>query len=162
MEQRAGGIIMVKQRNRALLAAGGFLTLLAFGNAAAAAAEMKTLKFVERAATDVVTDLGDKGDTVGDVLTFSNLVFDEKNEKQVGTDQGWCIRVSVGKSWECFWTMILSDGQITVEGPFNDGADSVLAVTGGTGAYASVSGEMSLHGRNAEGTEYDFGYTLVW
>ena len=29
----------------------------------------------------------------------------------------------------------MSDGQITVEGPFLDAGDSVLAITGGTGAY---------------------------
>ena len=148
------------QRNHTLLASAGILFLL--GIVEADGAEMKTLKVVERAATDVVTDLGEKGDSVGDVLTFHNLIFDEKNENQIGTNQGWCIRTEVGKSWECFWTLILGDGQITVEGPFYDAADSVLAVTGGTGAYASVSGEMTLHSRNAQGSEYDFGYTLVW
>ena len=43
-------------------------------------------------------------------------------------------------------------------GPFLDAGDSALAVTGGTGAYAGAKGEMTLHARNAEGTEYDFGY----
>jgi hypothetical protein len=32
----------------------------------------------------------------------------------------------------------LPDGQITVAGPLYDAADSVLAVTGGTGAYDFV------------------------
>ena len=105
------------ERNRPLLASAGILFLL--GIVEADGAEMKTLKVVERAATDVITDLGDKGDSVGDVLTFHNLVFDEKNENQIGTNQGWCIRTEVGKSWECFWTMILGDGQITVAGPFS-------------------------------------------
>jgi hypothetical protein len=67
----------------------------------------------------------------------------------------------VGKAWECFWTLSLSDGQITVEGPFFDAGDSTLAVTGGTGAYAGVRGEMGLHARNAEGSEYDFRYKLI-
>jgi hypothetical protein len=144
-------------RYTALAAAAGFASIASLP----ALAETQTVKLVERADTDVVTDIGDKGDSVGDVLTFSNAVYDEANQNQVGTDNGWCIRTAVGKAWECFWTLTLSDGQITVEGPFLDAGDSVLAVTGGTGAYSGASGEMTLHSRNAEGSEYDFGYTLM-
>ena len=66
----------------------------------------------------------------------------------------------VGKAWECIWTLTLAEGQITVEGPFYDTADSVLAVTGGTGEYAEASGSLALHARNDKGTEYDFVYKL--
>jgi hypothetical protein len=126
------------------------------------AAELELLKLVERAANDTVTDTGEKGDSVGDLLTFANDVYDEANAEKAGTDNGWCIRTAVGKAWECFWTLTLKGGQITVHGPFLDGRDSVLAVTGGTGDYVGVTGEMKLHARNAEGTEYDFHYTLAW
>ena len=37
---------------------------------------------------------------------------------------------------------------------------SVLAITSGTGAYSEARGEMALHARNAEGTEYDFMYMI--
>ena len=49
----------------------------------------------------------------------------------------------VGESWECSWTTFLSKGQITVQGPFLDAGDSVLAITGGTGKYRNARGEMS-------------------
>jgi allene oxide cyclase len=65
-----------------------------------------------------------------------------------------------GKAWECFWTLSLADRQITVEGPFLDAGDSVLAITGGTGKYAGARGGMNLHARNDKGTEYDFVYNL--
>jgi allene oxide cyclase len=130
------------------------------GAVAASAADMERLALVERAATDVVTDTGASGDTVGDILTFANEVYDEANATMLGTDNGWCVRTVVGKAWECFWTMSLADGQITVEGPFLDAGDSTLAITGGTGAYAGVSGEMKLHARNDKGSEYDFVYML--
>jgi hypothetical protein len=55
---------------------------------------------------------------------------------------------------------MLTDGQITVEGPFLDAGDSVLAVTGGTGKYATARGQMTLHVRDAKGTAYDFVYAL--
>src|SRR6185436_10135760 len=127
----------------------------------AAMAKETTLKLVERATTDAVTDLGAKDDSAGDLLTFANEVYDEGNAKAVGSDTGWCIRTVAGKSWECFWTLTLADGQITVEGPFLDAGDSVVAVTGGTGKYAGVRGEMALHARDAKGSAYDFKYSLI-
>ena len=36
----------------------------------------------------------------------------------------------------------------------------MLAITGGTGAYRDAHGQMTLHARNAKGTEYDFIYDL--
>ena len=115
---------------------------------------------VEHAASDAVLDLGGMGDTVGDILTFANEIFDEANKTKIGDDNGWCIRTVAGKAWECFWTTSLKDGQITVEGPFLDAGDSALAVTGGTGQYAGARGEMLLHARDAKGSEYDFKFSL--
>ena len=54
----------------------------------------------------------------------------------------------------------LAGGSIVVEGPFLDAGDSTLAVTGGTGRYRGADGEMRLHARNAQGSEYDFTFTL--
>ena len=119
------------------------------------------LQLVERATTDTTVDLGAKGDSVGDLLTFANPVFDAANKTQLGTDQGYCVRVAVGKSWECFWTLILAGGEITVEGPFYDSGDSTMVVTGGTGKYAGAKGAMKLHARDAKGTSYDFTYDLL-
>jgi hypothetical protein len=77
-----------------------------------------TIKVVERAVNDTVTDLGPEGDSVGDILTFANEVYDEANAEKVGSDNGYCIRTVVGAAWECNWTITLADGQIVVEGPF--------------------------------------------
>lgn len=120
----------------------------------------QTITVVEHAETDVVEDLGETGDSAGDLLTFANPLFDADNKEQVGTNQGYCIRVVAGKAWECFWTAFLAEGQITVEGPFFDTSDSVLAITGGTEAYSDASGQMKLHFRNPAGTEFDFVYEL--
>lgn len=127
---------------------------------AALADNMETIALVERATTDTVIDLGASGDSAGDMLTFANEIYDQANEKLVGSDNGLCVRTLAGKAWECAYTTTLEKGQITVEGPFYDGKDSVLAVTGGTGAYVNARGEMTLHARNDKGTEYDFVYTL--
>lgn len=143
------------------------LVLLVVGGVLAAAIlstqakdDDKTIALVEHAATDVVTDTGAAGDSVGDVLTFANEVFDAENKEKVGTDNGYCIRTAVGAAWECHWVLTLADGQIAVDGPFYDTSDSELVITGGTGAYVGAEGALKLHARNPEGTEYDFVYEL--
>ena len=103
-----------------------------------------TLVVVERATTDVVIDQGEEGDSVGDLLAFGNAIYDEANENEVGTSQGSCVRTVPGEAWECMFSVILDEGQISVAGPFYDAGSSVLAITGGTGAYASARGEMRL------------------
>jgi allene oxide cyclase len=119
------------------------------------------LKVVERPVGETNIDLTAKGDSVGDMLVFANGVFDAANKTQIGTDQGYCVRTIVGKSWECFWTLTLKSGQITVEGPFFDEGDSLLVVTGGTGKYAGAKGSMKLHPRDPTPTGYDFTYDLL-
>jgi allene oxide cyclase len=121
-----------------------------------------TMRVVERATTDTVVDIGPVGDSRGDVLAFANGVYDADDQVQVGTDNGHCIRTSTtgDPAWECFWTLTLRKGQLTVEGPFFDAHDSVLAITGGTGAFRRARGEMALHARDAAGSEYDFVYRI--
>ncbi len=128
--------------------------------AALPAGAAEQLKFVERPTNETTVDIGMKGDSVGDLLTFANPVFDAANVTQVGSDQGYCVRVVVGKSWECIWTLILKSGQITLEGPFFDAGDSTFTVTGGTGKYTGAKGSMQLHPRDAKPSGYDFTYDL--
>jgi allene oxide cyclase len=143
--------------NKVTLLLAGALVLQAPLVAAAA----ERIQVVERALTDTTVDLGAKGDSVGDLLTFANPIYDAANKTKLGSDQGYCVRVVVGKSWECFWTLLLADGEITVEGPFYDTGDSVMVVTGGTGKYAGAKGDMKLHSRDAKSTSYDFLYELL-
>ena len=136
----------------ATLAAAGALA------APASAAPRKTIRVVEHALTDATTDTGATGDSAGDILTFANPVFDAADAKQVGSDQGYCIRVVVGVSYECTWTTLLKGGQIVVQGPFYDAKDSTLAITGGTGRYRAVRGTMRLHALPSN--KYDFTFHL--
>ena len=124
-------------------------------------AQAHSISVVERAASDAVTDTGVKDDSAGDILTFANELYDKDNKAKVGSDNGYCFRTVAGKAWECAWTNTLDNGQINVAGPFIDGQDSVLAVTGGTGRYKNARGEMRLHARDAKGSEYDFKFILT-
>ena len=119
-----------------------------------------TIHLIEHATSDAVTN-GSADDAVGNVLTFANPVYDKKDAKQVGTDQGYCIRIVVGKTWECNWTTFLPKGQITVEGPFSDTGGTVVAITGGTGKYRNGRGSMELRYHNQDGTEFDFVFHVI-
>jgi allene oxide cyclase len=113
---------------------------------------------IEHATTDAVTN--GSGDQAGNILTFANDVYNGADATKVGSDQGYCVRIVVGKSWECNWTTFLPNGQITVEGPFSDTGNTVVAITGGTGKYAKARGWMELNYHNPAGTEFDFVFHL--
>ena len=117
-----------------------------------------TIHVIEHATTDAVTN--GSGDSAGNILTFANDVFDSADKAKVGSDQGYCVRIVVGKTWECNWTTILPDGQITVEGPFSDTGNTVLAITGGTGSYRNARGFMELVYHDVAGTKFDFVFHL--
>jgi hypothetical protein len=142
------------------LVAMGVLTFAVVSAGGSGGSGGKVIHVVEHATTDATTDTGDPGDTSGDILTFANDVFDASDSTKVGTDQGYCIRITAPGSYECNWTTFLKDGQITVEGPFFDTSDSVVAITGGTGAYRNARGQMVLKARNG-GTEFDFVFKVI-
>jgi len=146
------------------LLAGVYFTL--HGTTSTASADQqKTVHVVEHAITDTVQEFNPPNMSLGDVLGFHNPVFNAADTHQVGVDNGHCIRtVATGKTeWECFWTVFLAHGQITVEGPFfDDGTDTTLTITGGTGVYLGAEGSMLLHARgNPVGSEFDFIYMLA-
>ena len=119
-----------------------------------------TVHVIEHAITDTENPGVGGADVKGNVLTFNNPVFNVANTKQVGHDEGFCIRVAPAQGiWECLWTTFLKAGQITVQGPYYDTRNSVLSITGGTGAYRNSRGEMTLLSRDG-GKQYDFIFHL--
>ena len=129
--------------------------------APSAVAEAAVITVVEHATTDTVADVGAPGDSVGDLLTFANEVFDAADTQLLGSSTGVCVRTVASVEWDCDWTLRLADGQITVQGPFFDNADSVLSITGGTGRYVGARGEMALAHITADGSKFQFVYRLL-
>jgi allene oxide cyclase len=123
---------------------------VALGSGSGDLAHPTTIHVVEHPVTDQVIDVGARGDSPGDLLPFANPVFNASDRVRVGSDQGSCIRASSTQGrWECMYTTFLPRGQITVEGPFRDKfATTVLAVTGGTGAFRNARGVLVLHLRH--------------
>jgi allene oxide cyclase len=156
------------KRHRRMLALAGAIALAAVGVVAATSSAKQnqahaagaTVHVIEHAITDTENP-GVRGkDVKGNILTFNNPVFNVADTKQVGHDEGFCTRVQPSQGiWECLWTTFLKGGQITVQGPYYDKRDSVLSITGGTGAYRNSRGQMPLRSRNG-GKEYDFIFEL--
>ena len=142
-------------------AASALVLVVSLVSVSVAGPNVTRLAVIEHATTDTVVDLTTNGDSTGDLLTFHNELFDDANEIVVGTDQGECVRIEVGVSWECRWINFLEGGSITVEGPFFDDGPSAMAITGGTGAYRGARGSMRLVARDAAGTEYDFVFRIL-
>lgn len=145
----------------AALGAGTIVATASSAQTVRAHAAGATVHVVEHAITDTEIPTGGGKDVKGNILTFNNPVFDAADKKQVGHDEGFCTRLAPAQGiWECLWTTFLKGGQITVQGPFYDTRNSVLSITGGTGAYRSMRGEMVLKSRKG-GTEYDFIFKLA-
>jgi allene oxide cyclase len=144
----------------AALTAGAIVAGPSSAKPARAHAAGATVYVIEHAITDTEIPTGGGKDVKGNVLTFNNPVFNVANTKQVGHDEGFCIRIQPQQHiWECLWTTFLKAGQITVQGPYYDTRNSVLSITGGTGAYRDSRGEMTLLSRDG-GKEYDFIFHL--
>jgi allene oxide cyclase len=145
----------------AALAAGAIVATTSTAKPSRAHATGTTVHVVEHAITDTEIPTGGGKDVKGNILTFNNPVYDAADKRQVGHDEGFCTRIAPKQGiWECLWTTFLSGGQITVQGPFYDTRNSVLSITGGTGAYRSNRGQMVLKSRNG-GKEYDFVFQLT-
>jgi len=95
-------------------------------------------------------DIGDDGDSVGDILVFDQPLLDvDKNP--IGNNSGFCIRSRIAHSFQCQWTLSTESGSIQVAGREFDKASSKLSIIGGTGKYAGIQGEM-VSTNNNDGT----------
>ena len=144
----------------AALAGGAVVAGTSSAQPAPASGAVRTIHVIEHAITDTENPGVLGKDVKGNILTFNNPVFNVANTKQVGHDEGFCTRVQPQLGiWECLWTTFLRAGQITVQGPYYDTRNSVLSITGGTGAFRNVRGQMPLLSRDG-GKEYDFIFQL--
>ena len=100
-----------------------------------------------RVNTAQLIDIGDPGDSVGDILTFDQPLLDE-NMKEIGSNSGTCIRTRVDHSFQCQWTLTFEDGSIQVAGRELDQGTSTISIVGGTGKYSGISGEMESTNNN--------------
>src|SRR3954447_11204045 len=140
-------------RRRAALA--GALVLAATALAGTASAHNggpdRTIKLVEANATaqPIFVDTGKPGPSIGDQV----IVKDGLNRLD-GTHAGdfrqVCTLMTLGTSpldsdYECSGSVVLGNGTIAMQGPFNPSLpDQDAAITGGTGAFAGARGTVGI------------------
>lgn len=94
-----------------------------------------------------IIDNGEPGDSAGDILVFDQPLLDE-DMKEIGNNSGMCIRTRIGHSFQCQWTLTFEDGTIQVAGREFDQGASDISITGGTGRYSGITGEMTSVNNN--------------
>jgi len=92
-------------------------------------------------------DLGDTGDSIGDLLVFDQPLLDS-NMQIIGSNSGTCIRTSPAHSFQCQWTLSLPEGSISVAGLEFDTGTSLLSIIGGTRKYSGITGELESTNNN--------------
>ena len=103
------------------------------------------LVLIEKSTAGTFVDVDKSGEapTVGDVFVFQSDLFDAATNAKVGTVEGHCTVITETLS-DCDASGILAGGQIRVAGASTDADVNVLAVTGGTGIYRNVSGQITI------------------
>ncbi|KAL1293105.1 hypothetical protein AAHE18_19G048300 [Arachis hypogaea] len=89
--------------------------------------------------------------SLGDLVPFTNKLYTGDLQKRIGITAGICILIQNkaekgGDRYEAIYSFYLGDyGHIAVQGPYLTYEDTYLAVTGGSGIFEGVSGQVKLH-----------------
>ncbi|CAN1126150.1 Allene oxide cyclase, chloroplastic [Linum perenne] len=89
--------------------------------------------------------------SLGDLVPFSNKLYSGDLKKRIGITAGICVLIQhkpekKGDRYEAIYSFYFGDyGQISVQGSYLTYEDTYLAVTGGTGIFEGVYGQVKLH-----------------
>jgi hypothetical protein len=128
----------------------GLLGIMAGGVTIAASAgddsaKGKVIRLDEKT-TDFAYVANDPAGPLGDFLVFHADLFNRHGEK-VGIDGGTCVFTSAAGASQCVATLSFAKGDITTQGLNTDPDipfEAVFAITGGTGAFTGVAGELEV------------------
>jgi hypothetical protein len=103
--------------------------------------------------------VGTEQDPRGNYYVFDNPVYNSDDQDHIGFSEGLCTYTSKTIT-QCDWTLIFPKGKIMIAGAaLENETVSWYAVTGGTGIYKGIHGDVKLtyskEGAQAE-YEYDF------
>ncbi|KAH7438772.1 hypothetical protein KP509_04G030900 [Ceratopteris richardii] len=88
---------------------------------------------------------------IGDLVPFSNKLYDGSLQTRLGITAGMCIMIKYypekkGHRYEAIYSFYFGDyGHISVQGSYLTFEDSELAITGGSGIFRGVYGVVKLH-----------------
>lgn len=117
----------------------------------ATAGSVETIRLTGRFVQQAELDLGAAGESLGDQLVFTQDLF--RRSQEVGTLGGVCtitgLEAGVSVTFQCQATASLAAGQITTQGLITFSAETEgqsfrVAITGGTGAYRTAHGQVTV------------------
>jgi hypothetical protein len=118
-------------------------------NAGADITSPETITVLGTIIKDRHVDIGKRGFSAGDVFVFVERLTDEADDSVVGKGRIQCT-AHVGPWAICIGTFSFTDrGEVVGEGmvPFGDNVDPFdVPVTGGTGDFTNVRGEVHIEG----------------
>eukprot|EP00252_Welwitschia_mirabilis_P016809 TRINITY_DN372_c0_g1_i2.p1 TRINITY_DN372_c0_g1~~TRINITY_DN372_c0_g1_i2.p1 ORF type:complete len:243 (+),score=17.43 TRINITY_DN372_c0_g1_i2:146-874(+) len=88
--------------------------------------------------------------SLGDMVPFTNTLYSGDLQKRLGITTGICILIQhlpekEGDRYEAIYSFYFGDyGHIAVQGPYLTYDESYLAVTGGSGIFNGVRGQVKL------------------
>ena len=146
------------------LLAGALVAAFLIASPSQASHHGKVLTLTGKTLAEQRVDVGDPGPSLGDMSVLTEDVY--RNGKRVGTSDISCtvVRIQMPKfAAQCFNTTSLSGGQITAQGIVTsdqlEKVPFVQAVTGGTGVYAGVGGELTVDEAGDKPAELTFELT---
>ena len=106
------------------------------------------------------TDLGAPGPSVGDLTVSWGDAYDTAGRK-VGYWGESCPTVRPDGTVQCLTSAVLAGGQITFQGlALLSAPNNTIAISGGTGGYSSIRGEVRVAGTGVDTEEITLSYTL--
>ncbi|KAF8399158.1 hypothetical protein HHK36_015023 [Tetracentron sinense] len=88
--------------------------------------------------------------SLGDLVPFSNKIYSGDLEKRLGVTAGLCVLIQnvpekKGDRYEAIYSFYFGDyGHVSVQGAYLTYEDTYLAVTGGSGIFEGVYGQVKL------------------
>lgn len=126
----------------------------ALGVAAGPAQSAQGVAYTRVVVESTYFDRGAPGRSAGDLTVFAAELRDASTGVGVGLDRGYCTTVRTGAGAvpsraQCRGSLSLPDGQLDVQGSFDEtafaaGTPQMLALTAGSGAYATAHGQARL------------------
>ena len=111
----------------------------------AAADSVKVLHLISHQTSLRVVDIGKKGPSPGDEVIETTADF--QHGTQVDRSVLTCVLITIiARAMDvlCHGDLVFSDGQVEFQGETNFHTPFSVAVTGGTGAYLNVGGQLTL------------------
>lgn len=114
-----------------------------FASASGGQREHATFRLTEIGTSAVQVDLGQHGTSAGDEFIFGARLRNARNTATVGDANDVCTVLSItGVSMHCVATITLRAGSIQLAGEVSSRSTFTMAITGGTGAYDEVRGQV--------------------